>query len=304
MIADKDIEDARNALVNDLVRRRIIRTPAVERAFRRVPRHAFVSAPFALPTDPLFSEFEETDDPRRVYSDTLVAPNPAKHISCCAPSIVAAQVEQLAAVDGMRVLHVGAGSGYCTAILAELVGERGTVVGIEYAEDLADLASGFLARAGYTTVTMRQGDGAFGVPEAAPFDRILVSAGVADIAPPWISQLEDEGRLVLPLCPAGPLAPRLSGGALLAVDKTSHTLWGQFSTVAVFVPLQGAFAPTAEASAMLADGLARWFARDDFLRTAGPIRITLKPGRTPPPDPRSVPWLLETANAVMWIEPS
>jgi hypothetical protein len=55
---------------------------------------------------------------------------------------------------------------------------------------------------------------------------------------------------------------------------------------------------------MLAEGLARWLALDDFLRTAGPIRITLKAGRTQPPDPMSVPWLLETANAVMWIEPS
>jgi len=204
----------------------------------------------------------------------------------------------------MRVLHIGTGSGYCTAILAELVGERGTIVGVEYVEELAELSAGLLAQAGVTTVTIRHGDGALGVPEAAPFDRILVSAGVSDIAPTWVRQLDNEGALVLPLCPAGPLVRRVSGGALLTIQKSRDTLWGELSATAFFVPVYGPLASDASESATLADGLARWLALEEFLRTDVPIRIVMKPASPAAPDPRSVPWLLETKNAMMWIEPS
>jgi protein-L-isoaspartate(D-aspartate) O-methyltransferase len=291
-------------MVNDLVRRRVIRTPAVERAFRCVPRHAFLPSPYLLCTDPLLVEVEETDDPCRVYNDVAVALGAGTSVTCCTPSTTAAQVEQLSAVDGMRVLQVGTGSGYCSAILAEIVGECGTVVGVDYTADIAELGAGLLAQAGYTTVTIRHGDGVLGVPEAAPFDRILVTAGVTDIAPAWVRQLGEEGKLVLPLCPAGPLAPRVSGGTLLTIQKSGDTLWGTFSTVALFVPLQSTLAPVAEDSEALADGLARWLALENFLRSALPIRLMLKPTSTPTPDPSSVPWMLETKNAVMWIEPS
>ena len=304
MSREQDIEDARHALVNDLVLRRVIRTAAVERAFRCVARHTFVPSPYLLSTDPLLTELEETDDPRRIYGDYAVALTAAAQICCYAPSLVAAQVEQLSAGDGMRVLHVATGAGYCTAILAELVGERGTVVGVESTDNLAELSAGLIAQAGYTTVTIRQGDGVLGVPEAAPFDRILVSAGVTDIAPAWVLQLGDEGKLVLPLCPGGPIGGGVSGGTLLTIQKNGETLWGQFSTVAFFAPLPGALTPATEGIETLADGLARWLALEEFLRSDLAIRIVLKPTSTRTPTSSSVPWLLETKNAVMWIEPS
>jgi protein-L-isoaspartate(D-aspartate) O-methyltransferase len=291
-------------MVNDLVRRRAIRTAAVKRAFLRVPRHAFLTAPYILSTDPLLEDIEETDDACRVYNDQAVALTVNSDVSSCAPSLVALEVEQLAVADGMRVLHIGTGSGYCTAILADLAGERGTIVGVEYIEELAELSAGMLAQAGVTTATILHGDGVVGVPEAAPFDRILVSAGVTDIAPAWVRQLDAEGVLVLPLCPAGPLARRVSGGMLLTIQKSRDTLWGELSAAAFFVPLYRNLASAADASETLADGLARWLALEEFLRTALPIRIVMKPAAPPAPDPRSVPWLLETKNAVMWIAPS
>ncbi len=303
MTKEQDIEGARHAMVRILVERRLVRTPAVERAFRCVPRHAFLPTPYILSTDSLLAECEETDDPRRVYNDRAVALTSDLRVSSCAPSLVAAEVEQLAPAEGMRLLHVGTGSGYCTAILAELVGESGTVVGIEGDEEFAELSATQLARMGVTTATVRQGDGTLGVPEAAPFDRILISPGVADIAPAWVRQLDEEGTLVLPLCPTGPLAPRVSGGTLLTVQKRDQALWGQLSTSAFFVPLQAPLVPAAD-SERLAEGLARWLALEDFLRTDQPIRIALKALRTSTPDPRSVPWSLETMSAMMWIEPS
>jgi len=302
VIDEYAIAAARDAMVGDLVLRRIIQTPTVERAFRTVPRHAFLPRPFVLPVDPLFTEFVETDDPCRVYSDTLVVLRREKSIHCGTPSAVATQIERLAPADGMRVLHVGTGSGYYTAILAELVGERGTVVGVEYESDLAELSATFLARAGYTNVTVREGDGALGVPEAAPFDRILVSAGAADIAPAWVAQLANDGRLVFPLCHVSVLGPTITSGVILTVHKEDDTLSGNFLGPVMFVAMQGVLAARGHHEG-LADALQRWFALEDFLRTDPPIRIVIKTGEVGRTAPVGVFWAHETPNALMWIEP-
>jgi len=301
MSDDRAIAAARDTMVAELVARRIIRTPAVQRAFRTVPRHAFVPKPFVIPTDPLFAEVIETHDPCRVYGDVLVVIDGGKHINCGTPSAVATQVEQLNVAEGMRALHVGTGSGYYTAILAELVGERGTIIGIEYEPDLAEMSAAHLARAGYTNVTVLAGDGAAGVPEAAPFDRILVSAACTDIAPAWISQLGDDGRLVFPLCHTSVLGPRVMSGVLLTLHQLDRQLTGAIRGPVVFVGIRGAFAPVGHQEA-LADALQRWFALEEFLRIKLPIRVVMKPADVPVPQASSVPWWLETANAIMWVE--
>lgn len=303
-VAESEISAARNAMVDDLVRRRVITTPALERAFRRVPRHEFLLPPYAVPTDVLATDFEETDDPCRVYTDTIVVMDREKRTYSAAPSVTAQQIERLRLGEGMRLLHVGTGYGYYTAIMAELIGEFGTVVGMELDETLAELSAAFLARGVYTTVTVQQGDGAFGVPEAAPFDRILVSAGTADIAPAWVAQLGDDGRLVLPLCPAAPRPHVMSGGVILTVHKLDQSLSGRIVGRAFFMPLAGAFTSTKEEGAVLAEGLLRWFALEEFLRTELPIRIALKASLPRVPNAASVPWLLETQHAILWVEPN
>jgi protein-L-isoaspartate(D-aspartate) O-methyltransferase len=303
-VAEADIDAARHALVDDLVQRRIIRTPGIERAFRKVQRHVLFTPPYRVPADPLATAFTESDDPRVVYADTALGLDTNKTLTSDPPSTVAEQIEHLAPSEGMRVLHVGTGSGYCTALLAELVGEAGTVVGVEYEEDLAEIAAANLARALYTIVTIRQGDGALGVPEAAPFERILVSAGAADIPPQWVVQLEDGGRLVLPLCAGRPLASPLRGGAVLTVEKMSGTLYGSISAAAFYAPLEGLYAPTTKDGAILAEGLIRWFALEDFLRIEPPIRIVMSDDAARIPDSASVPWLLQMRSAVMWVEPN
>jgi protein-L-isoaspartate(D-aspartate) O-methyltransferase len=291
-------------MVDALLHRRAIRTPLVEQAFRRVWRHAFLVPPYGVATDPLSQEFAYTSDPCRVYVDAATAIKPGLPAHCPPPDIVARQIEALCPAAGMHILHVETGGGYCTALLAEIVGERGSVVGMTYDENLAAMTSAFLAQEGYTNVTIRSGDGASGVPEVAPFDRILVGAGAADIAPAWIEQLDEDGRLVLPLCHLGPFGPRISGGAIVAVEKSFDKLIGSMSSVAVCVPLQGAVAPTPEDSVALAEGLQRWFALEEFYRTDLPIRIAMKSDSHHVPDPGAVPWLMETRNAVMWVEPN
>lgn len=300
--AEADIDKARNLMVDDLLHRRIIGTPAVAQAFRRVPRHTLTSPPYVIARDLFGTERVRTDDPCRVYTDVAVAVAPERELWCPPPSTTARQIEQLAAVEGMRILHVGTGSGYVTALLADLVAERGSVIGVCASESASERTSAFLARAGYTNVTVHCDDGAAGAPDAAPFDRVLVSAGAADIAPAWIQQLAEDGRLVLPLCHVGPLGSRISSGGLLTVDKSAHGLNGSIASAVLVAPLQGTMAPTEDFR--VADGLRRWFALEDFYRSELPLRILMKFDTGLAPDPAAVPWLLETRNATMWVEPN
>lgn len=297
-----DIRNARDAMVDDLLQRQIISMPALARAFRRVPRHVVATPPYIIASDLLGAECVYTDDPRSVYADAAVAVTRDRQLWCPPPSATARQIEQLAAVEGMRILHVETGSGYGTALLADMVAERGSVVGVNASETATGVSSAFLARAGCTNVTVHSGDGTVGAPEAGPFDRILVSAGAADIAPAWIEQLADDGRLVFPLCYAGPFGSRISVGALLTVDRNGRRLNGRIASAAFVVPMHGTLAP--EENVRLADGLQRWFALGEFYRTELPLRILMKADSGRTPDRTAVPWLLETGNVTMWVEPN
>jgi protein-L-isoaspartate(D-aspartate) O-methyltransferase len=300
--SEADLDKARNAMVDDLLHRQIISIPALARAVRRVPRHAIASPPYIIASDLLGTECVYTDDPRSVYTDAAVALTRDRDLWCPPPSTTARQLEQLAALEGMRILHVETGSGYGTALLADLVAERGSVVGVNHGAAATELSSAFLVQAECTNVTVHSGDGAAGAPDAGPFDRILVSAGAADIAPAWIEQLGEDGRLVLPLCYLGPLGSRISFGALLTVDKSSRGLTGSIASALIVAPLPGALAP--EEDVRLADGLQRWFALEDFYRTEFPLRLLMKSDTASAPDPSAVPWMLETRTTTMWVEPN
>ena len=145
-------------------------------AMRAVPRHDFVS------------------DERGAYADR---PFERLGTRVLPPSVVGRLLEALAAEDGDSVLVVGAGVGYTAALLAELLGER-HVHAVDIDRKLVYAARSNLASAGYGGVLVDARDGAGGLPAYAPFDRILVEA--AAISPPaaLVSQLADDGRLVMP----------------------------------------------------------------------------------------------------------
>ena len=108
--------------------------------------------------------------------------------------------EALELKKGMRVLEVGAGSGYHAATIAEIVGEEGQVFAIEHLNRLVAIARGNLSRAGYASrVILVEGDGSLGYPDRAPYDRILVTAAAPNVPPPLISQLKPDGILVIPV---------------------------------------------------------------------------------------------------------
>jgi protein-L-isoaspartate(D-aspartate) O-methyltransferase len=148
------------------------------------------------------------------------------------PLIVAVMTHLLRLRPEARVLEIGTGSGYQTAILAELARE---VVTIEVVEDLAAAAQSKLEALGYHNIEYRRGDGAAGCPERAPFDGIMVTAAARTIPPALIEQLAPGGRLVIPIG-SDPLSQDL---VLVQKDARGDVRQRRLFPVA-FVPLTGA----------------------------------------------------------------
>lgn len=176
----------REQLVRQLVQADVLHDARVEAAFREVPRHLFV------PEASL----------ERVYSDEAIATKREGGVpvsSSSQPAIMAIMLEQLALAPGMRVLEIGAGTGYNAALIARIVGPVGGVVTVDIDDDIVEAARSHLRAAGYERVQAVLGDGGLGFAERAPYDRIVLTVGAWDITPAWREQLAPGGRLVLPL---------------------------------------------------------------------------------------------------------
>ena len=139
-------------------------------------------------------EFVPPDQRADAYQDGPLSIGYDQTIS--QPYIVAFMTEQLGAKPGDRVLEIGSGSGYQTAILAQLVAE---VYSIEILEPLAKIAEATLQRLGYKNVHLKVGDGYDGWPEEAPFDSIIVTCAPEKVPHPLVAQLKEGGRMVIPV---------------------------------------------------------------------------------------------------------
>ncbi len=144
------------------------------------------------------------------------------------PFIVALMTDLLDLEPGHRVLELGTGSAYQAAVLSELVAE---VYTIEIVPELAASAASRLDRLGYANVQVRSGDGWHGWPEAAPFDRIIVTAVAEEVPPKLLEQLKTGGRLVMPI------GPRYGGQNLTVIEKSEDGLQEQQVLPVQFVPL-------------------------------------------------------------------
>ena len=144
------------------------------------------------------------------------------------PYIVALMTDLLEVDENSTVLEIGTGSGYQTAILAELAQQ---VYSIEIIDELAQKAGTLLQQLGYTNIKVKSGDGYHGWREYAPFDRIIVTAASANIPDPLQEQLKNEGRMVIPL------GDRFHGQDLTLIqkDKAGHIMSNKILPV-IFVP--------------------------------------------------------------------
>lgn len=210
---ERFVRERERMVVEQLVRRGLD-DPGVLAAMRKVPRHLF---------------FEEAlwD---RAYGDHPLPIGEAQTIS--QPYMVGLMTQLLRLTGAEKVLEIGTGSGYQTAVLATLSRE---VCSVERLPLLAARARHVLEDEGYSNVRVRTADGTYGWPEEAPFDRILVTAGTPAVPPPLLEQLAEGGRMVLPV-----------GGAdaqtLTVVERLDGQTRISTETGCVFVKLIGAHA--------------------------------------------------------------
>lgn len=204
-----EADRARLRMLRDQLQRDGIRDARVLEAMARVPRERFV--PVAQPAD--------------AYADRALAIACGQTIS--QPVIVAMMSAALALTGRETVLDIGTGSGYQTAILAELAAR---VVSIEIHAELSAQAGRVLAELGYRNAELHVADGTLGWPAAAPYDGILVAAATAECPPALLAQLAEGGRLVIPL--GGP-----GGQVLECIERQGDTFRTTHLTKCRFVPL-------------------------------------------------------------------
>ncbi len=206
-------EEVRNRMVEAQLVSRGINDRRVLSAFRKIPRHRFVEAGLQS----------------RSYEDYPLSIGSVQTI--CQRYMAALMTERLSLTGGEKVLEIGTGSGYQTAILAELAAE---VYSLERIFSLAGRAGEKLNEMGYTNTKIEVGDGTLGWPEYSPYDRILVTAGSPEVPQPLIEQLSGKGRLVIPV--GGSF-----GQTLRVIEKTDKGLKETDVCGCVFVPLVGKF---------------------------------------------------------------
>ena len=195
-------------MVETQIQARGIHDERVLAAMRKVPRHEFVPP----------------EEKLAAYSDNPLPIGQGQTIS--QPYIVALMTELLQLKPGDKVFEVGTGSGYQTAVLAEIAKE---IYSVEIVEPLYKQAKTRLEKLGYANVHLRQGDGTKGWPEAAPFDKMIVTAAGLKIPDSLVAQLKEGGRIVMPV---GDMEQILVVG-----EKRNHILKTYESIPVRFVPL-------------------------------------------------------------------
>ena len=169
------------------------------------------------------------EDPRDLYHNVVVSIDRSKDLNNGQPGSLARWIDALALRPGDRAFHLGCGVGYYTAIIAEVVGPSGSIIGLELQTDLAARAKEILAA--YANVTVHPGDGAGFDP--GPGDAIFVNCGVTHPQSIWLDRLQDGGRLVVPFTMA--INPALGQGIMTKVVRNGSGYSAEMvSPVAIF----------------------------------------------------------------------
>jgi protein-L-isoaspartate(D-aspartate) O-methyltransferase len=195
--ASSDVDLLRQFYAEELRAVANLQSERLVRAFAKVPREHFLGpGPWRV-----FSPGSETDwstkdaDPRHLYHNLLVVIDAERHLNNGYPSFLAFLIDELQLQPGEHVVHIGCGTGYYTAIMAEVVGSKGHVTTIEIDSGLAERARNNLSYLSYVEVI--DGDG--GETDSGPCDAVLVNAGATHPRLIWLDSLRRDGRLLMPL---------------------------------------------------------------------------------------------------------
>jgi len=196
-MSEPDIAAARRWFAEELRHTARVRSPAVVNAFASVPREHFAGpGPWRLLSPWYLQVYWTTEDaePHHLYHDVLIAIDESRRLNNGQPGLWAFLYDQLGFAPGEHVAHIGIGTGYYTAILAEIVGTTGLVTAVEIDASLAARAGANLAHAWpWTHVVNADG---FAFRPERPADVIVVNAGVSHLSLAWLDALtEDNGRL-------------------------------------------------------------------------------------------------------------
>jgi len=200
-------------MVERQLRRRGITEPIILDAFRQVPRELFVSDQYA--------HLAYGDHPLPIEAEQTISQ----------PYIVALMMQAAAIKSGDKVLEVGSGSGYASAVIGRIAAR---VIGIERQHELVEVARERLERLGYDNIDIVEGDGTKGCSDGAPFDAILAAASGSHVPEPLLGQLAPGGRIVMPIGDPGAVQE------LVKVTKQEDGILRRENLGAVrFVPLIG-----------------------------------------------------------------
>ena len=177
----EELSRRQEALIKKLEQEGIIKSEIVKKTMLKVPRHLFVP--------PHLVKYAYDDSPLPIGHGQTIS----------APHMVAMMTELLELEEGQKILEIGTGSGYQAAILAEIVGEKGLVVSVEYVPELAKNAYRILKSLGYNNVLVVIFDGSLGFPILKPYDRIIVTCASPRFPEHLIKQLKPEGIMVAPV---------------------------------------------------------------------------------------------------------
>jgi protein-L-isoaspartate(D-aspartate) O-methyltransferase len=240
-----DVEEARHRFAEELRYTARIRSPYVVAAFATVPREHFLGpGPWRVLSPMNTAEYWTTEDaqPHHLYHDILIAIDPARRLNNGQPSLWACLYDQLELEPGAHIVHVGAGTGYYSAILAEIVGRNGKVAAVEIDPELAAAAQRNLAFAWPQAVVMATNG--FALRPEEPADAIIVNAGVTHLSLAWVDSLAENGRLLVPLTTGDGM------GAFLLITRhggeTRHYP-ARFAHWTGIIPCTGGRDPAAEA---------------------------------------------------------
>jgi protein-L-isoaspartate(D-aspartate) O-methyltransferase len=250
--ADDDLARVRARYAAAILRSARVRNPRVEEAFAAVPREHFLTpSPWRVFSPGGVIE-KNSSDPADLYDDVLVVLDRAQGINNGQPSLHAAWIAMVDPQPGETVLHIGAGTGYYTAILARLVGAGGRVEAYEIDKPLAALAERHLAAFPHVKVHAVSGVG-LELPEA---DVIYVSAAATAPDPQWLAALKPLGRLIFPW-----QAARF-GAVTLLVRRVARGFAAEPTMAVGFIPCVGAQAPPAEGAGDPLETRSVWLSAD------------------------------------------